>query len=119
MKRRALKVGLVAFALWPVVQWGLASSYGVSPWKLGGWAMFTAPQFPVGVTPFEVRGDQLVPITDARLTPELRHEVRRLAGYRRTIGRFASSDRLAKALYKERPQWGVVMVVIDSRNQPA
>lgn len=42
-KRRAASVLLIAFAIWPALQYGLVERYGVSPWKLAAWGMYSVP----------------------------------------------------------------------------
>lgn len=36
--------GLLLFTLWPLVHIGLVATYDLSPWKLGGWGMYSAPR---------------------------------------------------------------------------
>lgn len=115
MKRRVVMVALVAFALWPLAQRGLVWTFDVSPWKLGGWAMYTAPAFSSGVVLLQVTNDKITPIAPSRYTPRIRNEVGRLASYRAALGRLASPDRLGRAVFEERPEWPVVVVVVDRR----
>jgi hypothetical protein len=39
------KAILIVLILWPFLHMGLASVYGFSPWRLGGWGMYSTPHF--------------------------------------------------------------------------
>ena len=116
MKRRLVIIALVAFAVWPLVQRGLVGAYDASPWKLYGWAMYTAPAWPVGVAILRVDGERLTRVPDARLPERIRREMRRYAGRRRTLGRLASPDDLGGALFTAYPQWSAAVVVAEVRH---
>lgn len=42
---RVPKAIFVALVLWPFVHMGLVMTYGFSPWRLGGWGMYSTPHF--------------------------------------------------------------------------
>ena len=58
-KRAWVHGALILFALWPAVHMALVKRWGVNPWKLAGWGMYSAPQIPAelriqaGASPLE------------------------------------------------------------------
>lgn len=64
-KRQVLTAGLIAFALWPLVQIALVHRFGVSPWKLAGWGMYSTPRIAPGIGVLVQRGEEEpAPMTD-------------------------------------------------------
>jgi hypothetical protein len=97
-KRKLLHAGLILFALWPLVQIGLVLQFQVNPWKLAGWGMYSAPQFPAELrvearVPGEAGAFELRTIPEAVQDEELRFLERRLG-----LGRLARPDSFGRAL---------------------
>jgi hypothetical protein len=115
MKRRIVSVALVAFALWPLVHRALVSYYDIDPWKLGGWAMFTAPSLTVGVALYQVREGGAEAIAASSLTPRMRRELQLFVARRSALGRLATPDDLGRVLFEERPDWQWAAVLADVR----
>jgi hypothetical protein len=115
MKKRVVSVALVAFALWPLVHRALVIVYDVNPWKLAGWAMFTAPNSTIGVALYQVQKDRAVAIANSSLTPRIRKEMQHFVARRSALGRLASPDDLGRVLFEERPEWRWVVVFADVR----
>lgn len=44
LKRSLVYAGLIGLAVWPALHIALVVEYGVNPWKLAGWGMYSAPQ---------------------------------------------------------------------------
>jgi hypothetical protein len=115
VKTRVVTVALVAFALWPLAHRALVVAYDVNPWKLGGWAMYTAPSLSIGVALFELRDNRPMVLDAEDLTPRVRKEVRDFVARRSALGVLASPDDLGRVLFEERPQWPLMLVVADVR----
>lgn len=91
-KRRLILALLVGFALWPLVHRGLVARYEVSPWRLGGWAMYCTPKLAVEVAVVpEVAGQPV----ELELPASLRERATRFARRRAELGRLVDSQTLA------------------------
>jgi len=115
-KRKLLQAGLILFALWPLLQIGLVLQFQVNPWKLAGWGMYSAPQFPA-----ELRVEARVPgeagVFELRTRPEaLQATELRFLERRLGLGRLARPDELGQALLDHYPP--IDGVTIEVR-QPA
>jgi hypothetical protein len=120
VKRRLVGGFLIAFGLWPLVHWGLVRVYDVDPWKLAGWAMYTAPgaMKTVRVTRIE-RGGGFETLDFARYGPEEQRAVDRFRERRRVLGRLASSEPLARTMLALHPDWeGVAISVLSLKLDP-
>jgi len=115
MKRSFAAACLVAFALWPAVQFGLTQKYGVDPWKLFAWGMYTVPGPKplariVGIRPDG--GTQKIAVVN--YSEAERRLLERYLMRRSALGLLADEAPLAHALLELHPQWqGVVIVVAD------
>ena len=120
MKRRILGVGLVVFAIWPLVQYALVVRYDVDPWKLFGWAMYCVPGPMKTVRIYEIDDRQeLFRLLDFQsYTPEEQRVVDSFRERRRALGRLASADALGRAFLEMHPDFegievAVVHLVLD------
>jgi hypothetical protein len=117
VKRRLVKVFLIAFALWPLAQFALVTRFEVSPWKLAGWAMYTAPTKQVGVAVFAVRpGRPPQRLAEATLPEPVSSELRRFVDRRRTLGRLASPDAIGRELFARRSDLAWTVVAVETRH---
>ena len=64
--RWIIAIILIAFAIWPWIQYGLVRAYGVDPWKLMGFAMYCIPGPMKTVRVYEVSADGRHRMLDAR-----------------------------------------------------
>jgi hypothetical protein len=115
-KRKLLLTGLMLFALWPLVQIGLVLQFQVNPWKLAGWGMYSAPQFPA-----ELRVEARVPgeagAFELRTMPgALQHQELQFLERRLGLGRLVRPDDLGRALLEYYP--AIESVSLEVR-QPA
>ena len=115
MKRTLAAAVLVAFAIWPAVQFTLTQTHGVDPWKLFAWGMYTVPGPKplariVGV--LEDGSTEKIPVasySDAERLALEEHLMRRAV-----LGALVDEAPLAKAMLEGNPSWkGVVIVVAD------
>ncbi len=92
-KKRVIAVGLVVFALWPLLHRVLVLRYDVSPWRFFGWAMYCQPKFVPEVEMFVRRGAERVPLIEpSELQRSRRDYVRR----REMWGGFLAPDNLGR-----------------------
>jgi hypothetical protein len=114
VKRRLVGAFLIAFGAWPLVHYGLVRGYGIDPWKLAGWAMYSVPG-PMKTLRVTRIGDAggFETLDSGLYAPEEQRAVDRFRERRRTLGRLESSDELAAALLELHPDWeGVVISVL-------
>ena len=80
LKQRIALGFLFVFAFWPVVHQRLVANYGVNPWKLAGWAMYSALPGDYVVSVYEVDQDNTLKAIDMSkgIPPEVQDEWRRL-----------------------------------------
>ena len=55
LKKRLAIIALGIITLWPGLHFGLYQGFGIDPWKLFGWAMYTKPQEVQQLGVFELR----------------------------------------------------------------
>lgn len=124
MKRALVGCWLVAFAVWPLVHYVLAATYGFSPSNFAGWATFAAPELLPNVVLFRVElqgAETLDDIQAAKVSPErwsadLRAAHRQYAIERAEIGQLAPPpERLGGTLLAEHGSTGMVLVAVQTR----
>lgn len=115
MKRRIVAVGLVVLGLWPLVQYGLTQRYGVDPWKLFGFAMYSVPGPMKTVRLVQIDSDGSYRMLDYRRYPAgLGPAVDAFRERRRALGALAGSEALAESVLEAFPKWeGAVVVVLS------
>lgn len=115
MKQRLARLFLVAFALWPAVQFTLTQTHGVDPWKLFAWGMYTVPGPKPMARIVGVREDgSLEKIPVAQYSEREASLLRDFLRERASLGRFADETPLAEGMLALRPAWrGLVVVIAD------
>ncbi len=109
-KRRVASLFLIAFALWPALHYGLVVQYGVDPWKLVGWAMYSAPG-PMKSLQLAVEGadGRLRAIDPATYTEQEQRAHTRYFEHRAVLGGLADAGPLAAVFYERlAPDEGLV-----------
>jgi hypothetical protein len=111
VKRRIVEVALVIFALWPLVQNGLCARYGVDPWKLFGWAMYSVPGRMSRLDLYRATpagdGDaaaDLRPLPASAIAPPLRESLEAFRQRRGALGALVSPDPLAREILRLHPE---------------
>lgn len=114
MKRRVVGVFLIAFALWPLIHRDLVWRYDVDPWKLFGFAMYSAPgpMKTVRVFPMSQAGRGQM-LDFERYAPAEQRAVDRFRQRRRALGRLASMEPLGQRMLELHPDWeGATVAVV-------
>jgi hypothetical protein len=108
-----LAVALGALTLWPAAHIYLVKRFDLSPWKLGGWGMYSAPRF--GFLGMEVYGRaggapewQKLGAPDA----ELRTKATEFLERYRWLRRLVRPDDLAHAALESHPQWSELRITV-------
>lgn len=110
--RHGAVYALLAFVtLWPAGQMWLVARYDVSPWKLAGWGMYSAPRPQLlGMEIFGSSGggseDQL-----RDPTPELRQAANDFLERWRWLGQLAQPTELVALVRARHPEWQRIKVV--------
>jgi hypothetical protein len=113
VKRRAVGIFLIAFAVWPLVHFSLTQRYDVSPWKLFGWGMYCVPGAMKTVRIMALTEGGMRTLDFQAYTPEERKLVDRFRGNRQALGLLASPEPLAQGMLGLRPEFdGVVIAVL-------
>jgi hypothetical protein len=116
VKRRAVGIFLIVFALWPLVQFGLTQRYDVSPWKLFGWAMYSVPGAMKTVRIVALSDDSMRRLDLQGYGPEEQVLVDRFRQRRQALGLLASPEPLAEGMLELHPDFdGVVIAVLTLR----
>lgn len=119
MKRRAVGIGLVLFALWPLVQRGLVAAFDAHPWKLAGWAMYARPSLPPAADLFELRDGRARPLPPDTWDEGEEGRIRDYLERRYVVGRFASADALARDLLAGHPELAGLVLQLTLRRLDA
>ena len=121
MKRQLLGIFLILFTVWPLVQFGLVRHYGVNPWKLMGFAMYSAPgpMDTIRLVRIDAQGSNHGMNFQA-YSPEEQNAVDLFRNKRINLGKLHTPDRLADALFEIHPDAaGFVVVVLSLRLNPS
>jgi len=114
VKRRAVGIFLLLFALWPLLQFGLTQHYGVSPWKLFGWAMYSVPGAMKTVRVVAITDEGLRRLSLRSYTSQEQEIVDTFRQHRQALGRLASPEPLAAGMLELHPEFdGVVVAVLS------
>ena len=105
---------LLLVTLWPLVHIALQARFDLSPWKLAGWGMYSAPRF--GLIGMEIFGrvpgsgawEQLVDPS-----PELQGIATAFLERHRWLRRLAPAGDLLSAVRVVRPAWDDVRIVVS------
>jgi hypothetical protein len=112
--RRNALVALLAFvALWPLVHRGLVALYGIDPWKLSGFAMYSTPSLPVVAVAVTAGRDGPVPIDESSLPAWVRSGLERFRVERLALGTLREPDREARAILAARPDLSSVGILVQ------
>ncbi len=112
-KTTVVGTALVLLTLWPLVHIGLVKRYGISPWKLAGWGMYSAPRSrSLGMEVFGApsAGGPLEQLTAP--APAVRDEAGRYLERHRWLRRLVRPTALAAAVAAAHPEWREVKVVV-------
>ena len=104
---------LVFYLLWPLVQHQLVRVYRVDPWKLAGWAMYTAPSARVRIHLIGVDADGRNVRIDPKTSIEVRRSVSEFAAARRRLGLFVEPRLVATSLLESLPDYHEWTVVVE------
>jgi hypothetical protein len=119
--RKCVGVLLILYFLWPLVHQQLVFRYRVDPWKLAGWAMYSAPSARVRVTLVGQDGSDRRARIDPRKPAGLERAVEDFVARRHTLGLFIEPEGIARKLVEIHPdhrQWTVVVdqIGLNSEN---
>ena len=106
-------VALLAFTLWPLVHIGLVWRFDLSPWKLAGWGMYSAPRF--GTLGMELYGhdatrDQWQQLTTP--TAPLQTAAAAFLERHRWLRGLAGDHGLVTAVRVDHPEWDALRIVV-------
>jgi hypothetical protein len=102
---------LAVVAVWPAVHHGLYRRYGIDPWKLCGFAMYTRPHAAHQLQVLEVRDGEARPLRVR--SPRLAAEAEHLGRQRGALGELGSPDRLGRMVLAELPDVDHVRLVLQ------
>jgi hypothetical protein len=98
--------------LWPLAHRCLVASYGIDPWKLGGFAMYTT--YSTSLTAlFEVTPSGFTLVNEAKLPVEGQRAFADFRAQRSALGTLRSPDDAVRAIYSQRPDLENLLVVVQ------
>lgn len=104
-------LAIVAVVLvWPGVHAGLQRRYGIDPWKLCGFAMYSRPHPANSLQVLQVQDGEARPVRI--VSPRLEALAGRIGRLRGALGDLQSLDPLGEAILEERPDLGQVRLVV-------
>lgn len=112
-KTTVVAAALATLTAWPLVHIYLVEHYGLSPWKLAGWGMYSAPRSrSLGMEVFgRPQGEgALVHFSDP--TPAVREIAGRYLERHRWLRRLVRPDAFAAAIAIAHPEWDEVKIVV-------
>ncbi len=111
-KTAAVTLLLIAFTLWPIVHYAVATGYFVNPWRLFGWAMYCIPIYKPQVRFFTLEGDQRLEIAYPRGSRDNALAYQRFLSARPHLGTLLQPEGLAEVFFREYPELDQVIVHI-------
>lgn len=115
-KKRLVRIGFIAFAIWPPIQMALCTGFDVSPWKLFAWGMYAVPQVEPSARVLELQDGRPIAFDMDRLPPALKIELRRFELHRLALGKLKPPDDIAREVLEEFPELeGVAILVSDKK----
>lgn len=111
-KTAIVATALAALTAWPLVHLWLVARYDVSPWKLAGWGMYSAPRSrSLGMEVFGRRADgPLDHLTQP--SPDVRALASTYLERHRWLRKLVHPTALAEAVAAARPDWNEVKIVV-------
>ena len=112
-KRTIVNALLVVMTIWPLVHIGLVFAYDLSPWKLAGWGMYSAPR--MDSYGMEVYGGAAGAASLEQITApseSLRLTANAFLESFRWLRGLASPEPLVRAVWAEQPSWQRVRIVV-------
>lgn len=112
-KARIVTAVLAVFTAWPFVHMWLVAEYDLSPWKLAGWGMYSAPR--PNYRGMEIYGRAQGAAEMERLgapTDAVRDEAGRFLERYRWLRRLTAPDRLVEEVRRSHPEWDEIRVVV-------
>jgi hypothetical protein len=105
---------LVAMTVWPLLHIGLVWRFDLSPWKLGGWGMYTTPRF--GLIGMELYGhdpgrDEWQQLTAP--TTAVREAAGTFLEHHRWLRGLARTGALAGAVASSQPEWDRLRITVS------
>jgi hypothetical protein len=120
LKQRFVYASLIVLAVWPAGHIALVTRYGVNPWKLAGWGMYSAPQIVPEVRLFGLTSDAVRRYELGTVPTPLAPAVLDFRRARLGLGELARPDSLAKAMLDHYSAIdGVAIVVVQPVLDPA
>jgi hypothetical protein len=121
VKRRAVGIFLLLFALWPIAHYELTRRYGTDPWKLFGWAMYSVPGAMKTVRIVAMtEGGNMRRLDFRSYSPAEQEVVDSFRERRRALGHLASPEPLARGMLELNPEFeGVVIATLSLHLDPA
>jgi len=101
VKRAIVTAALLWAGLWPLAHYAIVQRYGINPWKLGAWAMYTVPTPPVLVGLFRQVPGGFLYVDHRKLSPALQEQVRKYEMQRHALGELARPEALADIALRE------------------
>jgi len=112
-RKSAVYAGLVVLTLWPAVHIYLVKRFDLSPWKLAGWGMYSAPR--IGMLGMEVYGRRDGQEAFEKLTvppPEVRVPATEFLERYRWLRQLTRPDAFARSVLQHQPQWHQLRVEV-------
>lgn len=111
-KKMAIYGALVLLTLWPLAHIVLVRQFDLSPWKLGGWGMYSAPRTGAGfqVLARSAAHEELQPIVvpDSAMAAAQEFHAKR-----RWLGELASPEPVADAVLAAVPDAAEVAILVE------
>lgn len=113
LRKKLIAYGMLsALTVWPCVHIVLARTYGLSPWKLAGWGMYSAPRMGAGFQVLARTGpdDEFQPMP---VPPEAMELARTFYDRRRWLGGLVVPDALGAAVLASDPELHEVAILVE------
>ena len=113
LKKKLLAVLLALVAAWPPAQIALVMLYGVNPWKLAGWGMYSAPDLPhPGVRIMHTACNTSETVATRRLSRPARRSIERFRRWRWTFGRLHEPDAVAREIGRASAPYEELKIIV-------
>lgn len=102
-KERAVFTFVTVLAVWPLVHIALVKRFDMSPWRFGGWGMYSQPTRAIQLSIAVEEGGEVVRIHHTSLPPELVGRIREFNRRRDALGTLLLPEAIAESVLELHP----------------
>lgn len=114
MRKKQVVYGFLAlFTVWPIVHVALTRVYGLNPWKLAGWGMYSKPPLPNPTIELTGRGSADAPYTGVGMDGPLQAKAGEFLNRTYWLGELVEPGAVARAVFARYPRLQELRITVS------